>query len=254
MKDNSKIYYLKSNEEKTELKSLSIYDKNFNKIYVDTTSSSVCFYIYFLNENFIINDNSTYSLYLFGSRNYEITIKNSKAKYFHVNFKKNKYFNFTKIVLPNQNNLEIKALYLNPNNYYVYQFEKDSNEMPINIYVEKINSFNNYETIEFEFYAYNEEIKKIDKDYFEYISEEKYFYLMPSSEKKPYLHLKTNNVKNVLVNGKIFDNENIIIKENETYYLNVIGQEEKPTYIYLFYTKKENLEVKKKSATQISWL
>ena len=49
MKDNSKIYYLKSNEEKTELKSLSIYDKNFNKIYVDTTSSSACFYIYFLN-------------------------------------------------------------------------------------------------------------------------------------------------------------------------------------------------------------
>ncbi len=245
IKDNSKIYYLKSNEEKTELKSLSIYDKNFNKIYVDTTSSSACFYIYFLNEKFIINDNSTYSLYLFGSRNYEITIKNSKAKYFHVNFKKNTYFNFTKIVLPNQNNKEIKALYLNSSNYYVYQFEKDSNEMPINIYVEEIKSFTDYEKIEFEFYAY-EEIKNIKTDFFDCISEEKYFHLMPNSDKnKPYLHLKTNSTKKVLLNGAIFSNENITLKENEIYDLNIIGEQKSPVYIYLFYTEKNVLEVKK---------
>ena len=245
MKDNSKIYYLKSNEEKTELKSLSIYDKNFNKIYVDTTSSSACFYIYFLNEKFIINDNSTYSLYLFDSRNYEITIKNSKAKYFHVNFKKNTYFNFTKIVLPNQSNKEIKALYLNSSDYYVYQFEKDSNEMPINIYVEKIKSFTDYEKIEFEFYFY-EEIKNINTGFFDCISEEKYFHLMPNSDKnKPYLHLKTNNTKKVLLNGEIFINENITLKDNEIYDLNIIGEQKSPVYIYLFYTEKNVLEVKK---------
>ena len=124
----------------------------------------------------------------------------------------------------NQNNREIKALYINLDHYYVYQFEKESDEMPIKIYFEKLSSIDN-KKMEFKFFAYNEDIKKIDKDYFEYISEEKYFYLISSSEKKPYLHLKTKYADNVLVNGEIFDNENIIIKENEIYYLNVIGQE-----------------------------
>ena len=46
MKDNSEIYYLKNNEEKTQLQSLGTYGKNYNYIYVDATSSKACFYIY----------------------------------------------------------------------------------------------------------------------------------------------------------------------------------------------------------------
>ena len=253
MKDNSKIYYLNNNEEKTQLQSLGIYSKNYNYIYADATSSKACFSIFFLNEKFIINDNSTYSLYLFDSRSYDITIKNSKATYFHVNFKKNDYLNLTKIEFPNQNNKEIKAIYLNPNYYYVYQFERQSDEIPIKLYIERIKSFTDYQSMEFDFYAYNEEIKNINNDYFECISDEKYFHIIPNSNiNKPYLHLITNNTKKVFINGETFENEVMNLKDNEIYYLNVIGEEKRPIYIYLFYTEKKEFEIKKNDKYKFS--
>ena len=253
MNGNSEIYYLKNNEEKTQLQSFGTYSKNYNYIYADATSSKTCFYIYFLNEKFIINDNSTYSLYLFDSRTYEITIKNSKATYFHLNFKENYYLNLTKIELLNQDNSELKPIYLNPNYYYVYQFERQSDEIPIKLYIEKIRSFTDYQSIEFDFYAYTEKIKNIDNDYFECISDEKYFHIIPNSNiNKPYLHLRTNNTKKVLINGQKLENEIMNIKDDKIYYLNVIGEKERPIYIYLFYTEKKEFEIKKNDKYKLS--
>ena len=250
---NSKIYYFESNKEKTLLETNKIYSKNKNFIYVDATNSKTCFSIYFLNGKFIIKDTSTYSLVLFKSRYYDITIQNSQAKYFQVKFEKNYYINITKIELVNQKT-EIKALYLNPDNYYVYQFYRTSNEMPIKIYFENTDSISDYKEIELKFFAFNEDMKIINDDYFECISTEKSFRLMSNSQNKKYLNLKTNTTKYVMLNeSKAEKEQQIIMDNNKMYYLNVFGTKKAPICIYGFYSKTEVIELKKNEQIKLKF-
>lgn len=243
--ENSEIYYFESNKKTTLLETNKIYSKNKNFIYVNATDSKTCFSIFFLNGKFIIKDTSSYSLNLFNSRYYDITIQNSQAKYFQVKFEKNYYFNITKIELVDQKT-EIKALYLNPDDYYVYQFYRASNEMPIKIYFEKTDSFSDYKTIKLNFFTFNKDMTIINNDYFECISEEKSLRLMSNSQNKKYLNLKTNTTKYVLLNESKADKEQqIIMDSNKMYYLNVFGTKNHPICIYGFYSKTEVIEVKK---------
>ncbi len=242
---NSKIYYFENNKEKTLLETNKIYSKNKNFIYVDATNSKTCFSIYFLNGKFIIKDTSTYSLVLFKSRYYDITIQNSQAKYFQVKFEKKYYLNITKIELVDQKT-EIKALYLNPDEYYVYQFYRASNEMPIKIYFENTDSISDYKKIEIKFFAFNEDMTIINDDYFECISTEKSFRLMSNSQNKKYLNLKTNTTKYVMLNeSQAHEEQQIIMDNNKMYYLNVFGTKDDPICIYGFYSKTEVIELKK---------
>ena len=242
---NSKIYYFESNKKATLLETNKIYSKNKNFIYVDATDSKTCFSIFFLNGKFIIKDTSTYSLNLFISRYYDITIQNSQAKYFQVLFEKNSYFKITKIELTDQKT-EIEALYLNPYNYYVYQFYKASNEMPIKIYFEQTDHISDYKTMDLYFLAFDEDMKIINDDYFECISEEKSFRLMSNSQNKVFFNLKTNTTKYVFLNESLANKEQLIIMENNTmYYLNVFGTKNYPICIYGFYSKTLPIEVKK---------
>lgn len=244
--ENSKIYYMKSNQERIELESKKIYDKNTNFIYVDATNSESCFSITFLNEKFIMKDNSTFYLNLFDSRNYDIIINNSKAKYFQIKFEKNYYFNLTKIEFPNQDK-EIKALYFSPSDYYVYQFKRESDEMPIKIYFDKLSTISTgYKTVNFDFYAFDEDMKIIEEDYFECISQEKSFILKANSGNKPYLNFKTNKTGYVKLNETNADyEEQIIMEDDKFYFLNVFGNEKEPICIYAYYAEKEIIEVKK---------
>lgn len=251
--ENSKIYYFESNKKKTLLENNKIYSKNKNYIYVNATESKTCFSIFFLNGKFIIKDTSTYSLNLFNSRYYDMTIQNSQAKYFQVLFEKNSYFKITKIELTDQKT-EIEALYLNPYYFYVFQFYKASNEMPIKIYFEQINHFSDYKTVDLYFLAFNVDMKIINDDYFECISTEKSFRLMSNSQNKKYLNLKTNTTKYVFLNESLVENEvKLIMDNNKMYYLNVFGTKNEPICIYGFYSKTLPIELKKNEQIKIKF-
>ena len=123
--ENSEIYYFKSNnlDKNVQLKQNTIYDKSMNYIYADSRKSKACFSIMLLNKKFYLNNDSTYTLHLFNSRYYNITIKNSKAIFFRFEFKINPYFNLTKIDLINQKKSIYALVYTN--NYYVFQFDEN---------------------------------------------------------------------------------------------------------------------------------
>ena len=124
-----------------------------------------------------------------------------------------------------------------------------SNDEIINRNLKQINDYSSYNKTK------NILLKKFDEDtdiminndYFECVSQEKTFKLMANTENKPYLNLKTNYRFDVTLNNATIEDYEIqiIIKESEFHYLNVDGTKTYPVCIYIFYTEKDIIEVKK---------
>ena len=67
--------------------------------------------------------------------------------------------------------------------YYIFEFEKDSNETPVTLKFEKLEEFDGYKNVEFFYKASSGKTYDIENDYFECVDSSKTFLLKSNSEK-----------------------------------------------------------------------
>jgi len=88
----------------------------------------------------------------------------------------------------------------------------------------------------------------IDDDYFECVYETKKYQLMPNKDNnKIYLNIKTDNYSNVNLDSfKINENKTqLVIKKNESHYLNIYGRKDYPICFNILYADNNITEYKK---------
>lgn len=88
----------------------------------------------------------------------------------------------------------------------------------------------------------------IDDDYFEFVYETKKYKLMPNKDNnKIYLNIKTDNYSNVNLDSfKINENKTqLVIKKNESHYLNIYGRKDYPICFNILYADNNITEYKK---------
>ena len=202
---DSLVYLMKSNVEKIKINSLSKYNINdYSILYFETNKNKGCFSIIFSDEKNTITSNTDFKLTLFDSRNYNVIITDNK-KFIQINYIKNDYFN-----IHLYENQEIKYKFFKLNKY-IFIFEKNSDEFPLQLQFEKNKEFNrDYYEIEFSYYGLDEDInieiihentiKCVNKTTFYNLTfnpEKQYIYFISNDSSTVYLNdISINNVSN----------------------------------------------------------
>ena len=219
-KENSVLYYIKNNFYRTKISSINEYTTNNYKFFmINTTNNEGCFSILFSDEKNTISEESSFSLSLFDSRNYEATFINTK-KYIQIKFPKNDYFNMS-IFLPSLGK-KINYRYYNPTTKeYFFIFENILNELLVQFQFIRIGAVSTYYDIQLTYSGLNADIieETIEDDTFKCCNTITFFNLLYNPEKKN-IYLLTNDTSNFYINfvelSKISSNNNFYrINENE---------------------------------------
>lgn len=240
---NTELYLLESNTQKTEIKTIQRFDKNSNLFMLNSENNEGCFNIMFMDEKNSVTEDKEFTLNIFDTRDYNITIINEKIDYIKIGFKENSYVNLTKIFLPNKN-VDIKSNFQDINNYYIFEFEKESSEIPVTLKFEKLKDISKYETVEFFYKSSRDIIYKIENDYFECVNESKTFLLNSNSENK-CINMTFNSTEGVKLNDIKIKNRWINLNiADEKNYLYILGSKEKPICFNALYSKNGSIEIK----------
>jgi hypothetical protein len=184
-KENSVLYYIKNNFYRTKISSINEYTTNNYKFFmINTTNNEGCFSILFSDEKNTISEESSFTLSLFDSRNYEATFINTK-KYIQIKFPKNDYFNMS-IFLPSLGK-KINYRYYNPTTKeYFFIFENILNELLVQFQFIRIGAVSTYYDIQLTYSGLNADIieETIDDDTFKCCNTITFFNLLYNPEKK----------------------------------------------------------------------
>ena len=218
--ENSELYYIKNNFYRTKITSFNEYTINNYKFFmVSTINNDCCFSILFFDEKKTISEESSFTLTLFDSRNYEVTFINTK-KFIQIKFPKNDFFNMT-IFLPNFGK-NIDYRYYNPTTKeYFFIFENIKGELSVQFQFTKIGTVSTYYNAQLTYSGLNEDIieETIDGDTFKCCNSITFFNLLYNPE-KTNVYLLTNDTSNSYINfvelSKIYSNNNFYkIDENK---------------------------------------
>ena len=157
-------------------------------------------------------------------------------------FKKNEYYELSKFEITNQNS-EIDYLFLNPNNYYVYQFKKTSDEIPITLHFSKEKDSFLYTKIELSYKAFYSEMEIINNNFYQCINSEKMYAIQPSTS-KPIIEIIYDWNYNVEFNG-MKKNKQVFISTQSENYLNIVGEESHSVCFAVNYFDKDTIDLKK---------
>ena len=218
--ENSELYYIKNNFYRTKITSFNEYTINNYKFFmVSTINNDCCFSILFFDEKKTISEESSFTLTLFDSRNYEVTFINTK-KFIQIKFPKNDFFNMT-IFLPNFGK-NIDYRYYNPTTKeYFFIFENIKGELSVQFQFTKIGTVSTYYNVQLTYSGLNEDIieETIDGDTFKCCNSITFFNLLYNPE-KTNVYLLTNDTSNSYINfvelSKIYSKNNFYkIDENK---------------------------------------
>ena len=104
------------NKQKVNAGEINIISSN-DFLYLNNSYEEQCFYIHFYDEKNTISSEGDFYTYLFNPSQYYFTLKSiSNIKRIQILFQKNYYYELSKFLLLN-NNIEIKSLFFNSDNY-----------------------------------------------------------------------------------------------------------------------------------------
>ena len=199
-KNKSELYYVKNNFYRIKMTSIKRYTtNNFQFFMVNTTNNDCCFSIIFSDQRRTISEESSFSLTLFDSRNFEVAFTNTK-EYIQIKFIKNKYFNVT-LFLMNFGIYE-NYRYYNPNtNEYVYIFRNKLIELKVEFQFTRIGTFSDYYNFQFDYSGFKEDLieQTIKDDTFKCCDSMTFYNLEYKPEKK-YIYLLSNDTSNFYIN------------------------------------------------------
>ena len=206
-KKNSLLYILKGNFNKEEITSITKYSvDSYGYLMANTLSNEACFSVIFSDEKNTITEDTTFSLPLFDSRNYDVLFKGSK-KYIQIKYPKNDYFNLS--IYSKNEGKEINYKFYNMvSKEYVYIFSKDSNELPIQFRFTRIETVYNYYTIEIIYNGLDYDIQEeiIENDNFKCVEKTTTFFTIKHNPEKEYIYLLISDMYNSYMNfEKIYD-------------------------------------------------
>ena len=78
---NSKLYLVESNSKYTEIKTIQRYDKNSNLFMLDSENNKGSFIIMFMDEKNSVKEDKEFSMNIYDTRDYNMTIFNEKILY-----------------------------------------------------------------------------------------------------------------------------------------------------------------------------
>ena len=123
---------------------------------------TVVFLLFFSDEGNTISEESSFSLTLFDSRNFEVAFTNTK-EYIQIKFKKNKYFNVT-LFLMDFGKYE-NYRYFNANTYeYVYIFRNNLTKLNVEFKFTRIGNFSDYYNFLIDYSGLKEDYKDETQD------------------------------------------------------------------------------------------
>ena len=244
---NTEILIMKNNGNKQKVNAgeINIIPSN-DFLYLNNSDEEQCFYVHFCEEKNTISSEGEFYTYLFNLSQYYFTLKSdANIKRMQILFQKNYFYELSKLVLLN-NNIEIKSLFLNSENYYVYQFERNSEEIPIILLFSTLHISNSYEKINFIFKTFKTELITIQNNFEKCIKDEEMFLVKPN-DNKPYIEILHNNTYYLELNGKETTGQ-IFISTNSNNYVNIIGKENRIICLWINYYEKNifDLEENKK--------
>ena len=229
-KDNSELYYVLDNFYRRKMKSIERYTTNNFKFFkADTTNNGCCFSIIFMDEKNTISEESPFSISLFDSRSYELTLVNTK-KYIYIKFLKDNYFDVAIFLASFGRYVDYK--YFHPKtNEYGYIFKNDLSELKVEFKFTRKSTISDYYNFQIIYNGLNEDFKEetIKNDTFKCCNGITFFNLEYKPEKR-YIYLLSNDTSNFHINFvKLSD----IYSENNFYYSN------EDTQIQIFPTEKK---------------
>ena len=242
MSINANLYFIESNNKKTKITSITTYDSKLKYLLLDSTERNGCFSIIFKNEKNSVDKDTDFNLILFSSRDYNMTIINSKSKFIEIGFKKNYYFNLTHLSLLNQKS-QITSLYIQ-NDYYIFQFPRNLVETLVQLHFQQIDTlYREDEKVNF-YYKSLDDIININKNYFECIKSTKHFLIKDNNGNK-YINFTVNSKElNYLnINGSKINNM-MQLTTNKTYYLNIFATEKQIICFNTLFLENERIQMK----------
>ena len=122
----------------------------------------VVFLLFFSDEGNTISEESSFSLTLFDSRNFEVAFTNTK-EYIQIKLKKNKYFNVTLFLIDFGKYENYR--YFNANTYeYVYIFRNNLTKLNVEFKFTRIGNFSDYYNFLIDYSGLKEDYKDETQD------------------------------------------------------------------------------------------
>jgi len=145
--------------------------------------------------------------------------------------------------MANQNS-EINYLFLDSDNYYVYQFQKTSNEIPISLHFTELKDSENSIKIDLVYNSFNKNMIEIKQDYpYNCITSEE-MYVIQYDSNKHFIDLIYNTSSNYLkVNGR-GENNQLFINATKNNYLNILGSPEENICFQVMFYEKDIFDLK----------
>ena len=243
-KNGTELYFYKNNTNKEQINSGKIGKITNVPFYFDTSKGGKYFYIKYTDGKNSIEEGD-FNITLFESSSYNFTIIDENIKSIQIIFKEDIYYNISNFTYQD---IEIKYLYKDEDNYYLYFFNHTDNEASIHLKFENISSIDslNYHEVQLSYKPVNYYLKNITNDYEEKLTKEQMYKINPQAQKpKVYIAQNSSDSNNFKINGKRQKNNSfwIDVNENDSNYIYAQGQEDNPLFFTLIYLEKEIIDL-----------
>ena len=232
------LYDLESNTKITKVKSNKRKKINdYELLYSNFSMNDESFYIDFQDENNSKKEEGDFSIIIYEPIQYDFTLvnNNNNVKRIQIKFKQNNYYEISKFEITNQNS-EINYLFLDSDNYYVYQFKKTSEEIPISLHFSELKETDNSIKINLTYQSFDNDVIEINQNLYNCTISEEMYEIRPNSNKQ-YIDVifNTSSSNYFKFNGK-GENNQIFLPISKNNYLNILGSpEENICFQVMFY-------------------